>query len=170
MSSVIVLALAAAVFLITVYLIYSGNMMEGDTNIFSVYGGELVEFEKASVSEVLNEDMEIDEAADGAYEGSQELSVVVGSGRYKGEEMVVYIYVRTRPHILSSVLNRIYRAGNDQRTLIKHGNDHDDTADRSDIFSSDFRRAFAVSRKCTKMKKETEIPQSSVSAVPCLRS
>ena len=89
MSSVIVLALAAAVFLITVYLISSGNMMEGDTNIFSVYGGELVEFEKASVSEVLNEDMEIDEAADGAYEGSQELSVVVGSGRYKGIHRLV---------------------------------------------------------------------------------
>ena len=36
--------------------------------------------------------MEKDDAADGAYEGSQELSVVVGSGRYKGEEMVVYNY------------------------------------------------------------------------------
>ena len=91
-SSIIVLAIAAAVLLFTVFRIYSGDMLSGDTSIFSVYGGEQVEFEKAEVKEVLNESMDKDDAADGAYEGSQELSVVVGSGRYKGEELVVYNY------------------------------------------------------------------------------
>ena len=91
-STVIVLAIAAAVLLFTVFSIYSGDALKGDTSIFSVYGGEQVEFEKASVTEILSESMEADDAADGAYEGSQELSVVVGSGRYKGEEMVVYNY------------------------------------------------------------------------------
>lgn len=73
-SSVIVLAIAAAVLLFTVFRIYSEDMLSGDTSIFSVYGGEQVEFEKASVREILNESMEKDDAADGAYEGSQELS------------------------------------------------------------------------------------------------
>ena len=41
-------------------------MLSGDTSIFSVYGGEQVEFEKASVREILNESMEKDDAADGA--------------------------------------------------------------------------------------------------------
>ena len=91
-SSAIVLAIAAAVLLFTVFRIYSGDMLSGDTSIFSVYGGEQVEFEQAEVKEVLNESMDKDDAADGAYEGSQELSVVVGSGRYKGEEMAVYNY------------------------------------------------------------------------------
>ena len=101
-STVIVLAIAAAVLLFTVFSIYSGDALKGDTSIFSVYGGEQVEFEKASVTEILSESMEADDAADGAYEGSQELSVVVGSGRYKGEGMGVDRYFGPRSGVLVS--------------------------------------------------------------------
>ena len=91
-AAIIVLAAAAAVFIAAVFIIRFGDAPAGDADIFSVYGGESVEFEKARVSEVLSESMETDEAAGGAYSGTQELSVVVGSGRYTGREMVVRNY------------------------------------------------------------------------------
>lgn len=55
------------------------------------------------------------------------------------------ISVFTRPHILSPVLNSIYCAGNDQRTLIQHRNDHDDTAYRPYILSYDLKKTSGAS-------------------------
>ncbi len=89
-NSIIVLAIAAVVFLAVFFWIYSGEILNGAEEMFSPYGNELVEFEKATVMEILSEDLEVDEIADGAYSGRQELSVMVKSGRYKNETMVVY--------------------------------------------------------------------------------
>lgn len=88
-ATIIVLAMSMAVFLAMIFWIYSEDILRGAGEIFSVYGGEQVEFEKATVTEILNEEMEMDQAADGAYKGNQELAVIVKSGRYEGEEMVV---------------------------------------------------------------------------------
>ena len=88
----IVLTVAAAVFLLAVFLIYSGGWPAGDTDGFSVYGNEAVGFENAVVNEVIRESMETDEAAGGASSGEQELSVTVGSGQHKGSEMLVHNY------------------------------------------------------------------------------
>ncbi len=88
-SSVIVLAAAAAVFLGMLIWLYSGGSANGSGSIFSPRGEESVEFEKATVVAVLSEDMTAEPEADGAYRGTQELSVIVKSGRYSGMEMVV---------------------------------------------------------------------------------
>ena len=61
-----------------------------EEDIFNPYGDEVVEFEKASVNEILSEEINEDEYADNAYVGSQELEVTVKSGTYKGETMVAY--------------------------------------------------------------------------------
>ena len=92
-KTIIVLAAAAVVFIAALFLIYSEDILNGAGDIFSVYGDELVEFEKARVDEILSDTLEVDEVADGAYKGQQELSVTVKSGRYKGESMVVYNYI-----------------------------------------------------------------------------
>ncbi len=92
-SSIIVLTIAAVIFLAALYAIYSQDFMKGAGEIFSVSGSEVIEFEKATVNEILSEDLEVDEIADGAYVGTQELAVTVKSGRYKGEDMVVYNYI-----------------------------------------------------------------------------
>lgn len=89
-SSIIVLAIAAVIFLAVFFWIYSGKILNGAEEMFSPYGNELVEFEKATVTEIISENLEVDETADGAYTGQQELSVIVKSGRYKNETMVVY--------------------------------------------------------------------------------
>lgn len=90
--SIIALVFAAVIFLAMMFRIYSGDILHGAGEIFSPYGKELVEFEKASVTEVVSEEMEADQIADGAYAGAQELVVTVGSGRYKGEPMVIHNY------------------------------------------------------------------------------
>lgn len=90
--SIFVLIAAAAVFLAAFFLIYSEDFLNGAGDIFSRDGDELIEYDKASVNEILNEDLQVDETADGAYVGLQELAVTVKSGRYKGEEMVVNNY------------------------------------------------------------------------------
>ena len=90
--SIIVLISAALIFLVAFTSIYSEDFLNGAGAIFSRDGDEIVEFEKATVKEVLKEELEIDETADRAYTGRQELAVTVRSGRYKGEEMVVYNY------------------------------------------------------------------------------
>ncbi len=88
--SIIVLIIAAAVFVVMLVSIYSGEILGDAGKIFSVYEeGELVEFERATVSSIRSQKMEADEVADGAYAGNQELEVIVKSGRYKGETMVV---------------------------------------------------------------------------------
>ena len=88
-ATIIVLIIALAVFCAVIFWIYSEGVLHGEGDIFSGYGTEQVEFEKAKVMEIRSEEMAADEIADGAYTGTQELAVVVKSGRYKGEEMVV---------------------------------------------------------------------------------
>ena len=92
-STIIVLALALLILLVSLYAIYSDGVLKGEEDIFSVYGDEIVEFEKATVMEIQEEDLEIDRAADGAYKGEQTLAVAVKSGRYKGETMVVKNFI-----------------------------------------------------------------------------
>ena len=91
-ASIAVLVFAAVFFFGALFWIYSGDVISGAEDIFDVYGDEQVDFEKATVVKVLNEEMKIDEAADDAYSGNQELEAVVKSGKYKGETMVVYNY------------------------------------------------------------------------------
>lgn len=92
-SSVIVLAIAAVIFLIAFFSIYSEDILKDSGDIFSPYGDELVEFEKAKVNEIPSEELTPDEIANGAYAGTQKLAVTVKSGQYKGEDMVAYNYM-----------------------------------------------------------------------------
>ena len=92
-ATIIVLVAAAVIFVAALVSIYGEDFMQGKGEIFWAYGDELVEFEKATVNEILTEDLEADEVANGAYSGNQLLSVTVKSGRYKGETMEVYNYV-----------------------------------------------------------------------------
>ena len=92
LSSVIVLVIAAAVFLAAFFSIYSKDILNGAGDLFSPYGDEIVEFDKATVNAIPSEDYKLDEATDEAYTGMQELAVTVKSGRHKGEEMTAYNY------------------------------------------------------------------------------
>ena len=91
--SIIVLAVSAVVFLVAFFSIHSKDILNGVGKIFWEYGDEIVEFEKATVTKVISQELTVDEVADGAYTGTQELSVVVKSGRYKGETMEAYNYI-----------------------------------------------------------------------------
>lgn len=92
-STIIVLAISGVVFLAALFWIHSEDILNGASEIFSIYGrDEIVDFEKAIVTDILDENMEVNETADGAYAGNQELEVIVKSGHYKGESMVVYNY------------------------------------------------------------------------------
>lgn len=91
--SIIVLAIAAVIFFAMLFWLYSDDILHGEQDIFDPYGkDEIVEFEKAKVLAIVSEDKRTDEVADNAYVGSQELSAIVKSGRYKGETMTVYNY------------------------------------------------------------------------------
>lgn len=87
------LVTAAVVFFAALFCIYSKDIRNGAGDVFTSSGDELVEFEKATVIEILSEDLKADEVAEGAYKGTQELKTIVKSGRYKNEEMVVYNYI-----------------------------------------------------------------------------
>ena len=91
-STIIALALSAVVFIGALFCIYSQDILNGAGDIFTSSAEEQVEFEKATVTKIVNEDMAIDEVEDGSYTGEQELAVIVKSGQYKNEEMVVYNY------------------------------------------------------------------------------
>lgn len=88
----IVLIVSAFIFFAAFFKLHSEDILQGRSEIFDIYGDELVEFESAVITEVLSEDKKLDEVADHSYAGSQELSVRVKSGRYKGETMTVYNY------------------------------------------------------------------------------
>ncbi len=107
MRSIIVLVIAAVLFLAAFFTIHSEDVLQNAGEIFSEYGGELVEFEKATVTGIVSEELEPDEAADGALSGAQALSVTVRSGRYKGEEMVVYNYIGPLSGVPVSVGNSV---------------------------------------------------------------
>ena len=92
-SSVIVLIIAAAIFLAAFFAVNSEGFFKDAGDIFWEYGDEIIDFDKATVTNIISEDLEIDEIADNSFKGSQELAVVVKSGRYKGDEMVAYNYI-----------------------------------------------------------------------------
>lgn len=91
-KSIIVLAIAAVVFVGAIFWLYSDDILKDTNDIFWPYGDEIVEFEKATVTEIVKEDIEIDELIENAPVGMQELSVLVKSGRYKGETMTAFNY------------------------------------------------------------------------------
>lgn len=91
-NTIIVLAIAAAVFLIAFFSIYSEDILGNSGDIFWEYGAEEIDFDKAIVSQIMSEDYHADKTETEAYTGTQELLVVVRSGRYKGEEMIVNNY------------------------------------------------------------------------------
>ena len=92
LATVLVLAVCAVIFFAMLIWLHSEDILEGRNEIFNIYGKEVVEFEKATVVEIISEEKEIDEYAEGAYVGNQSLSVIVKSGRYKGETMTIYNY------------------------------------------------------------------------------
>ena len=91
-STIIVLSIAILMFLAMIIFIYSEDVMGNIEDIHNGYGGEQVDFDIATVNAIVSEDIELDEVIDNSYSGSQELAVTVKSGRYKGEQMVVYNY------------------------------------------------------------------------------
>ena len=93
LPTILILFLSAAIYLAAFFRIHAEDFLNGAGDMFSVYGkDELVEFETATVKEIVSEESTVDETAEGAYTGTQELAVVSGSGRYKGEETVAYNY------------------------------------------------------------------------------
>ena len=90
--TVILLAAAFAVFIGAILWIYSEDIFHGENDIFNPYGQETVDFDKARVVDIPTEDITYDEVIENAATGSQELSVIVKSGRYKGESMTAYNY------------------------------------------------------------------------------
>ncbi|MBR6950566.1 MAG: YibE/F family protein [Oscillospiraceae bacterium] len=91
-ASVLVLVVASVIFLAAVLWIHSKDFLNGIDEHFNAYGDGIVEFEKGTVLDILSEDMEPEEAADNAWRGNQKLSVVIRSGRYKGENMTANNY------------------------------------------------------------------------------
>ncbi len=92
-NSIIVLLVSAVIFLFAFFTIGQGNLPEGVLELFDPYGSENVTFEKATVNEILSEDLEVDEAAKDALKGSQELAVTIKSGGHKGEDIIAYNYI-----------------------------------------------------------------------------
>ena len=92
LATIIVLAICAVIFTGMFIWLHSQDILGGKGEIFNPYGMEVVEFEKATVTAITNEDIRVDEYAEGAFVGNQELSVIIKSGRYKGESMTAYNY------------------------------------------------------------------------------
>lgn len=88
--TIIVLVLSAVAFVIALFSIYSEDFMHGVADLFDVYGDQIVEFDTATINEVLDEDLEPDEVVGDALVGSQKLAVTLTSGRYKGEQMEAF--------------------------------------------------------------------------------
>ena len=100
-STVIILAISAVVFIAALFWLHGEDILHGAGDIFWEYGDEIIEFEKAKVTSILKEDLKLDTVAENSYTGTQELEVLMKSGRYKGEKMVAYNY--TGPRSLSPV-------------------------------------------------------------------
>ena len=92
LATTLVLVFCAIIFAGMLIWLHSEDILEGKNEIFNVYGNELVEFEKATVISIISEEIKIDEYAEGAEVGTQELSVNIKSGQYKGETMTAYNY------------------------------------------------------------------------------
>ena len=91
-KTIIVLVIAALIFFGAFFSLHSEDILKDTNDIFWPYGDEIVEFEKAKVMEIVSEEIEYDELIENAAVGKQELSVIVKSGRYKGENMIVQNY------------------------------------------------------------------------------
>ena len=91
-KTIIVLVITALIFFGAFFSLHSEDILKDTNDIFWPYGDEIVEFEKAKVIEIVSEDIEYDELIENAAVGKQELSVIVKSGRYKGENMIVQNY------------------------------------------------------------------------------
>ena len=92
LATILILGICAIIFAGMFFWLHSEDILGDKNDIFNIYGSQLVEFEKATVVSINSEDMEIHEYGEGSYVGSQELSAVIKSGRYKGETMTVYNY------------------------------------------------------------------------------
>ena len=92
LATILVLVISALLFLGMFLWLHPQDILKGKNEIFNVYRDEMVEFEKATVKAIPTEEKNVDEFAEGAYVGTQELTCVVKSGRYKGEIMTVYNY------------------------------------------------------------------------------
>ena len=84
-STLIVLAVSAVIFVVLFLWARSGGEEYEQ-------GAEYVEYEKASVTSVMSDNVEMDPASDNAYRGEQMLTAEVRTGQYKGEELLVYNY------------------------------------------------------------------------------
>lgn len=89
-GTIVVLVLSALIFLVAIRVIYSEDFLKDVGDIFWVYGNNTVEFETATVNEVLNEDLEPDQVVPDVLIGSQHLDVTVTSGRHKGKQMEAF--------------------------------------------------------------------------------
>ena len=105
--SIIVLVIAATVFLFAFFSIYSEDILGDSAKVFWEYGNEQIDFDKATVNEIISEDLNVDEVADDAYVGTQELAVTVKSGIYKGGDMVAYNYIGPLSGVPVSVGNSV---------------------------------------------------------------
>ena len=92
LATMLVLVICGVIFLSLFIWLHSGDIIGDKSDIFNPYGEELVEFEKATVIAIINENKKVDEYAEGSFKGNQELNVIVKSGRYKGESMIAYNY------------------------------------------------------------------------------
>ncbi len=90
--TIIILFILFMVFVAAALWVHSEDIFHGENEIFNPYGDETVEFEKAKVVGISNEEISVDDVADKAFVGSQELNVIIKSGRYKGEPMTAYNY------------------------------------------------------------------------------
>ena len=91
LATIIVLSVCSVIFLGMFIWLHSEDILGDKSDIFNPYS-EQVEFEKGTVIAIDSYDIKADEYAEDAPVGSQKLSVIVKSGRFKGETMTVYNY------------------------------------------------------------------------------
>nr|AHF24243.1 transmembrane protein [uncultured bacterium Contig224] len=90
-STIIVLVVSAVIFVVALFVAHSGEAKDTGS-LFWVYGTETIDFEAATVNEIVGEDMALDEATEGSYSGSQELAVTIDTGTYAGKQLTAYNY------------------------------------------------------------------------------
>ena len=83
---------AAAVLVISLIIFIMLLFIAGSGKEERAEGSDFVEYEKGTVTAVLSDSLEQDPSSDGAFRGEQTLTVKVKSGRYKGQELLVYNY------------------------------------------------------------------------------
>jgi len=84
--TMVVLAVSAVIFLALFFWARSGGEAYEQ-------GAEYVEYEKASVTSVINDNFVLDPDSDNTYRGEQILTAKVITGQYKDEELMVYNYI-----------------------------------------------------------------------------